>query len=463
MSRRPERAPLDHYLDRICRRLWFASARERRETCEELRQHLTSLAAHAARTVSAAEAMEDAMDKFGDPKQIAQDLSRQHLRRRRWLSALIKTVKVSALAVLMLCLGLTGYWYFGLSRPMEREVAPTPVASAAATLAAIQAAHDGYARQIQSVRFQGNNIVRSYNGNKFEGEFTHTYEAASKGPLYYSREIADERYGMKPDETMHSEDIRTFDGRTMRDLLTDWNGSAGSTRAKETLRISAYLPGGAFKPHDPGAEILQYGYKVDGVWIGDMLRRGKPVVEGTVSDAQFGPLTVVRCGNMTQWGQGKSARLWVSPRLGWVAVKTETQEAGGRPPFALQTVHETQSVVKVGTLWVTSDGRFEYGALGLGRRQEIGNQPRHFANITFNDAPDSLFVPRYPVGTRFWTLATDAHPSVPTTLEDYQAAPSVAEQSVFSLWLYELAGVALLSGVGFAVLRVRRRGQRLMA
>lgn len=462
MSERPERAPLDHYLDRICRRLWFASARERQETREELRQHLESLAAHAARAVEPIEAMEDAMEKFGDPKQIAQALSRQHLRRRRWLSALIKTVKVSALAVLALCLGLTGYWYFGLSRPMEQEPALAPVSSAAATLAAIQAAQDGYARQIRSVRFQGSNRVRSYNGNKFEGEFTHTYEAASKGPLYYSREVADERYGVKPDQSRHSDDVWVFDGRTMREMMTDWSGPAGSARAKETYGVSASLPGGGFKPHDSD-EVLQYGYKVHGIWISDMLRRGGPRVEGTVADAQFGPLTLVRCRSRNQWGAEEAVRLWLSPRLGWLAVKIEAVEPDGPPPFTLRTVYEARNVVKVGALWGASEGRFRYDTLGLGRRQETTDHTQQFANITFNNVSDSLFVPHYPVGTRFWTRATDAHPSVPTTLKAYQAAPSVAEQSVFSLWLYELAGLVVLGGVGFAVLRVRRRGQRQMA
>ncbi len=462
MSRKPDPAPLDRYLDRICRRLWLVPARERRDTREELRQHLERLAAHAARTVSTAEAMEDAMKKFGDPKQIGSELSRQHLRRRRWLSMLLKTASCVALTLLVVTVGYTAYWYFALSRPMEQEAAPTPSPSASSTLAAIQAAQDGYARQIQSVRFQGSNTVRSYNGSKYEGEFTHAYEVASKGLLYYSREVADERYGTKPDETRHSDDVWIFDGRTMRDLLTEWNGPIGSTRARQTHGVSAYLPGGGFKPHDPD-EVLQFGYKVDGVWIGDMLRRGRPTVEGTVNDAQFGPLTVVRCENTTHWGQGESVRLWLAPRLGWMSVKTETGVADGRPPFALQMVRETRRVVKVGALWVTSEGRFEYAALGLGRRQEIGNHRRRFENIAFNDVPDSLFVPHYPVGTRFWTLATDAHPSLPTTLAHYQEAPPVAADSVFSLWLYELAGVMALLGIGFAVLRARRRGRGLTA
>jgi len=462
MSRQPERAPLDRYLDRICRRLWFASARERRETREELRQHLERLAAHAARIAPIAEAMEDAMRKFGDPKEIGGELSRQHLRRRRWLSALIKTVKVSALAALVLCLSLTGYWYFGLSRPMEQEPALAPVPSAAATLAAIQAAHDGYARQIQSVRFQGINTVRSYNGSKYEGEFTHTYEAASKGLLCYSREVADERYGIKPDETRHSDDIWIFDGRTMRAVRTDWNGPVGSARAKETYGVSASLPGGGFKPHDPD-EVLQYGYKVHGVWIGDMLRRGKPRVEGTVANAQFGPLTLVRCRNRSKWGADEAVRLWLSPKLGWLAVKTEAVEANEPPPFALRTVYEARNVTRAGAFWVASGGRFRYDMLRLGRRQETTNHTQRFVDITFNDVPDSLFVPHYPVGTRFWTLATDAHPLLPTTLEAYQAAPPVAEQSVSSLWLYELFGCIVLGGAGFAVLKARRRGRRLTA
>ena len=466
MNRRPERTPLDWYLDRICRRLWFTSARERRDTREELSQHLESMAAHATRTVSATEAMEDAMEKFGDPKQIAKDLSRQHLRRRRWLSALLKTAAGVGLTLLVLVVGYSGYWYFALSKPMEREATPTPLPSAAATLAAIQAAQDGYARQIQSVRFQGSQTYHTYsiyNGNKVdEGQTKHTYEVASKGALYYSREVGDSRYGTKPNETTHTDEVWTFDGRAMRQVLTEWNGPVDSIRSRQTYHVSAYLPGGGFKPHGAD-EVLQWGYKVDGVWIGDMLRRGRPSVEGTVTDARFGPLTVMRCASTTPQGQREAVRLWLAPRLGWMAVKTDVQEPGGRSPFTLQATRETRQVVRVGALWVASEGQFKYNTLGLGRRQEVGNLPRHFTNITLNDVPDSLFVPHYPAGTRFWTQATDAHPSLPTTLEEYQAAPAVAEQNVSSLWLYELAGVVLLSGVGFAVLRARRRGQRQTA
>jgi hypothetical protein len=407
--------------------------------------------------------MEEAMEKFGDPKQIAKDLSRQHLRRRRWLSALLKTSMALALTLLTLVIGYSAYWYIALSKPMEREPAPTPISSAAATLAAIQIAQDSYAQRIKSVQFQGRQTVRSYNSNKYEGEFTHTFEAASKGALYYSREVADERYGTKPDETRHSEDVWVFDGRTMRNLLTDWNGPVGSARAKETYGVSAYLRDKQFKPHDPD-EMLHYGYKLDGVWIGDMLRRGKPTVEGTVADAQFGPLTVVRCDNKTSWGGRESVRLCLAPKLGWMAVKTETYQADARPPFALQVLRDTQRVVKIGDLWVTSEGRFRYAALGLGRRQEMGNQTRYFADIAFNNVPDSLFTVQYPAGTRFWTQATDAHPSMPTTLERYLAAPPVGEDSGFPLWTGVLIGAAAIGVViGLTALGIKRRGQRLAA
>ncbi|MDQ2800114.1 MAG: permease prefix domain 1-containing protein, partial [Armatimonadota bacterium] len=161
MNSRPERPPLDRYLDQICRRLLFVSARERRETREELRQHLNTLAAHAARQVEPAKAMEEAMKKFGDPKEIGHELSKQHLRRRRWLSALLKTAMGTALTVLIVVFGYSAYWYFALSQPLEREPAPTPVASVAATLAAIQAAQDGYAHQIHSVRFQSTQTVHT--------------------------------------------------------------------------------------------------------------------------------------------------------------------------------------------------------------------------------------------------------------------------------------------------------------
>ena len=462
MDRRPERAPLDCYLDRICRRLWLVPARERRDTREELRQHLEKMAAHAARTVEPTAAMEDAMEKFGDPKEIGNELSKQHLRRRRWLSVLLKTAAGAALTLLIVTIGYSSYWYFALSRPMEQEAVPVPIASAATTLTAIQAAQDGYARQIQSVRFRGTSTGRSYFGNKYTGEFTHTYEVASKGSLYYSREVADERYGTRPDETSHSDDIYIFHGQTMREVMTDWNGPAGSARAKQTHGVSAYLPGGKYKPHDPD-EVLQYGYKVGSAWIGDMLRRGQPVVEGIVIDAQFGPLTVVRCRNKTSWGTPETVRLWLAPNLGWLAVRSEIDLESAGPNLPIRQTRATRSVARSGPYWVTAEANLAGDYIALGRRQQLGKYPKHFTDIVFNDVPASLFVPNYPAGTRFWTLATDAHPSVPTTFERYQEAPPVAADSVFSLWLYELTGVIALGGVGFAVLRARRRGRGLTA
>ena len=129
MSRRPERTPLDRYLDRICRRLWLVPARERRDTREELRQHLTTLAAHAARTVPAAEAMEDAMKKFGNPKEIGGELSRQHLRRRRWLSALLKTAAGAALTLTVLMVGystaMRGRYSRSGSKAFKKSTRPT--------------------------------------------------------------------------------------------------------------------------------------------------------------------------------------------------------------------------------------------------------------------------------------------------------------------------------------------------
>ena len=207
------------------------------------------------------------MKKFGDPNRSAKTSPGSILRRRRWLYVLLKTTTGAGPdAADPGVVGYSAYWYFALSRPIAREPAPTPIASAAATLAAIQAAQDGYARQIHSVRFRGSQTVHSFNGAKDEGEFTHTYEAVSKGALYYSREIADERYGAKPDETRHSDDVWVFDGRTMRNLLTEWNGPDGSARAKETYGVSAYLRDKQFKPHDPDEVLriwLQSGWCLD--------------------------------------------------------------------------------------------------------------------------------------------------------------------------------------------------------
>ena len=403
MGRRPECAPLDRYLDRICQRLWLVPAREWRETREELRQHLERLAAHAARTVEPTAAMEEAMEKFGDPKKIGNELSKQHLRRRRWLSVLLKTAAGAALTLLIVTIGYSTYWYFALSRPMEQEAAPVPIASAATTLMAIQAAQDGYARQIQSVRFRGTSTGRSYFGNKYTGEFTHTYEVASKGSLYYSREVADERYGTRPDETRHSDDVCIFDGRTMREVMTEWNGPPGSTRTKQTHGVSAYLPGGGYKPYDPD-EVLQYGYKIHDTWIGDVLRHGRPVVEGTVMHPQFGPLTVVRCRDKAPWGPAETVRLWLTPRFGWMAVKIETQETSIRPNLPTRQVNETSTVTKVGPLWVATDGNLRVDYAALGYQQQLIDRPRHFADVAFNDAPDSIFSVQYPVGTHLWTM-----------------------------------------------------------
>jgi len=460
MSRRPERAPLECYLDRICRRLWFVSARERRETREELHQHLETLAAHAARTVSTTEAMEEAMAKFGDPKQIARDLSRQHLRRRRWLSVLLKTTGGAALTLLTLMVGYSAYWYFAMSKPMEREATPTPVASASLTLAAIQAAQDGYARQIQSVRFQGSQTVHAYyqgHGDRME---THAYQVVAKGNRYYSREVSDDRYGAGPDQISHEDDVYVSDGKTMRETLTEWNGPVSSTLARQTHGGRFYLRDNTLKPHDAD-EVLQYGYKVHGVWIGDMLRRGKPSVEGTVTDAQFGPLTVVRCRNKTRWGADEAVRVWLSPKLGWLAVRTEAREANARPPFGLRMLYESRNIVRVGTLWATSEGRFQYDALGLGRRQQVADHSERFSSVAFNDVPDARFLVHYPIGTR--VLSEDfqkvsvLQPSGQWKVEASDVASSLAPQRSLVL-----AGVIVLGG-GFAVLRARRRGRRRAA
>ena len=458
MSSQPERASLDCYLDRICRRLWVVPARERRETREELRQHLESLAAQAARIGPPAQALEEAMKKFGDPKQIGSDLSRQGLRRRRWLSVLLKTAAGTALTLLIIVIGYSGYWYFAMSQPMEREAAPTPTTSAAATLAAIQAAQDSYAHQIHSVRFQGSQTVHAYyqgHGDRME---THAYQVAAKGALYYSREVENSRFGSKPDETSHSDDVYVSDGKTLREVLTEWNGPAGSLQAKET-QVRAYLRDNKYKPFDPD-EALQYGYKVHDAWIGDVLRRGSPVVEGAVMHPQFGLLTVVRCRNKTPWDQAETVRLWLAPKLGWMAVKTETKR-GHSPQFPEREVEETERITKVGAFWVTTQGKLHLDYLALGHRQPIIDRPRHFANIAFNTVPDSLFMVHYPVGTALWTGSGDATKlSVLRPSGQWEAQPLMNSPGIASRWPLALAGVIALAGIiGFAVRRVRQRGR----
>ena len=461
MDRRPERAPLDCYLDRICRRLWLVPARERRDTREELRQHLEKMAAHAARTVEPTAAMEDAMEKFGDPKQIGSELSRQHLRRRRWLSALLKTAAGAALTLTVLMVGYSVYWYFALSRPMESETAPTPIASAAATLTAIQASQDSYARQIQSVRFQGvQEVHTSYQGHP-DKTVPHTYQVAPKDDKSYSRDVSNARFGNEPNQMDYQDDVYVSDGHTLRENLTEWNGRADSTLARRSYGYRVYLRDNSFKPHDAD-EVLQFGYKVHGVWIGDMLRRGQPVVEGTTNNPQFGPLTIVRCWNRSKWGTEEAVRLWLSPKLGWLAVKTEAVEADARPPFALRTVYEAQNIIKAGTFWVADEGRFHYDALGLGRREEVTDHTQRFTNIAFNDVPDSLFVAHYPVGTR--ALSADFQTvSILQPSGQWKEEPSDFASSAGPQWPLIVAVTAVLGGVGLAVLRVWRRGRRLAA
>ena len=460
MSRRPERTPLDGYLDRICRRLWLVPARERRETREELRQHLEKMAAHAARTVEPMAAMEDAMEKFGDPKEIGSELSRQHLRRRRGLSVLLKTAAGAALTLLIVTVGYSAYWYFALSRPMEREATPTPIASASSTLAAIQAAQDGYARQIQSVRFQSQQEIHEYYQGHADKMVTHTYQVAAKGDRYYSREVSDDRPAYGPAPTTHEYDVYVSDGHTLHEL-TERNSTADRLHGRNTYDSRVYLRDNNHKPYDADA-VLQYGYKVHGVWIGDMLRRGKPMVEGTVTDARFGPLTVVRCRNRTKWGAEEAVRLWLSPKLGWLAVKTEAAEADARPPFGLRMVYETRNVVRIGTLWVTREGRFRYDAVGFGRREEVVNHPQSFSDIAFNDVPDALFFPRYVVGTGIvsydFQKVSVLQPSGRWKEEPWDLAPGSAPE-----WPFALAGVVVLGAIGFAVLRARRRGRGVTA
>ena len=429
MSRRPERAPLDHYLDRICRRLWFASAREKRETREELRQHLGSMAAHAARTAEPTSAMEDAMKKFGDPKEIGDDLSRQHLRRHRRLVLLFRLTTGLALLLLTLTLGYSGYCYFALSRPMEHEPAPTATTSGTAALAAIQAAQDGYARQIHSVRFRGahtGRIVNDWHGIQYgvASTFSEPYEVASKGKLYYAHSVTEERYGPKPDETIHTDAVNIFDGQTMREVYTEWNGPAGSPRARQTHQVSAYLPG-PHQPSDPD-EVLECGYKVHSAWVGDVLRRSHPIVEGTVGDADFGTLTVVRCRD-TASGQPETVRLWFAPRLGWMAVKTGSNFHGSGllppmpevglvlPPPPSREIRRATAVAKVGPIWVATEVQRQSDYLVAGRQVPIVSGPLRFTDITLNSVPDTLFVSHYSPRTLFWSHADDAHPSVPVS------------------------------------------------
>lgn len=464
MNSRPERPPLERYLDQICRRLLFVSAHERRETREELRQHLEHLAAHAARRVEPAKAMEEAMKKFGDPKEIGTELSKQYLSRRRWLSALIKLVKVSALAIFVTCAGLTGFWYFALSQPLKCEPSPTPISSATATLAAIQAAQDGYARQMHSVRFQSSQTIHAYYQGHGDKMVTHAYQVAAKGRLYYSREIADERYGLKPDETMHSADVYVSDGKTLREVLTEWNGPTGSPRARKTHSVSAYLRDNNYKPHEPD-EALQFGYKVHDAWIADVLRRGNPVVEGTVTDPKFGLLTVVRCRNTTPWGQAETVRLWLAPQLAWMAVKTEMRETGLSPNLPTRVINETEDVAKAGAFWVTMDGKLQVDYAALGHRQPVVERPRHFADIAFNTVPDSLFAVHYPVGTMLWTgYGDNTKLSVLRPSGRWEAQPLMNSPGILSYWPFALVGLVTLGAVlTLAMMGIRRRGRRLTA
>ncbi len=460
MSRPRKPPPLEHYLNQVCRRLWLLTPRERQETREELRQHLWALAAHAARFAEPQEALEEAMKKFGDPKQIGSELSRQHLRRRRWLSALLKTTLGLSLALITGILGYSAYWYFALSRPIAQEpAAPAPAASAASMLVAIEAAQDRYARAIQSVRFQSQQPVTAcYEGHP-EQVVTHTYQVASKGDFTYSRDTADNNFGSGPGGTSHEDDVWISDGKTQRENLTEWNDHAGKAFPSHRRSARVYLRDIRFKPHS-GDEMLRYGYKVSGVWIADILRRGHPVVEGIVPSTQFGPLTVVRCGSTPPDAAAEDVRLWLAPQLGWIAVKTETRQAGGRPPFGMRTVYETKQAANIGGFWMTTNGQFEYGALGLGRVQPVGQVVQRFTDIGLNNVADSLFTPHDPVGTeelsenfqKAYVLQPSGHWKEETS--QFASGPS-------PLWLPLLAS-ALVLGLGAVLLRAQRR-RRLVA
>lgn len=156
MSSPPENAVVEAYLDRLRRHLRYWSASEREDVCQEVRSHLESLtAAYQVQGREPGAAQEEAMRQFGDPEAVGRQFAREKARRRPF-TRLRRAAAVVAAALVAVWLGLFVWLWLLPSRPLEHRLAPTPLppAAQATTLAAILAAHDGFKRDIQSLRCQ---------------------------------------------------------------------------------------------------------------------------------------------------------------------------------------------------------------------------------------------------------------------------------------------------------------------
>lgn len=136
---------------------------------------------------------------------------------------------------------------------------------------------------------------------------------------------------------------------------------------------------------------LDFGYRDETYWIGDVLSIGQFKVDGTEQDAQFGPLIRVEGQYYDQQEKlNQQVSFWFAQNFGFLSVRTVVGDA------QTKTIYQVDQLKNVHGLWFAVAAHRDMAYTGpTFSLHSDANQFAHYSllvsNVQVNMVPDSLF------------------------------------------------------------------------
>lgn len=155
---------------------------------------------------------------------------------------------------------------------------------------------------------------------------------------------------------------------------------------------------------------LTFGYQLEGNrWLPDVLSAGDYKIEGTENDPRFGLLyrlsETIKSGLFSQVAGTEYHRLWLAPRYGFMAVRSEGEDE--LPQSHQVSVYQLDQVEKRGPIWFPVAGTMSFYSVENGKRILLSDDQLHVTRFRINDVPDGFFKPNLPPGSAVKNGETD--------------------------------------------------------
>lgn len=323
-----------------------------------------------------------------------------------------------------------------------------------------------YPRRIQSARIEGTEVFTPakafYSLQQVDQSKDHPDTKkqpviwAFKGDKRYRQSV--ERFNPENQEQKYKLISRTFtqvfDGREQYNLI------ASRYSGQKTEIVQGSLG------HTPLTDmpILNFGYKVFGQWVCDILQSEQCKLNGTENHPKLGKLyrfSVEKKAGLlsrltSKGAAGEQIRFWLAPKYGFLAVRSESE--GTAPPGHQRLVLRVDRAERRGSIWFPVEDIREWYSIEGNKETLLSTNHLRISRFELNNVPDSLFEVKLRPGYHIKESETNKYWKVGANGERIPIDMNRNEDGVMPLgWLFMTSLTSLLVLAAGVFLRWRRR------